>query len=216
MIILDFGSGDTCQNDLSQIEAMIDAIPLRDDIVIKWQLFENEKIGPYQVQRLQHQNFDAAYGIAKQRGIKTTASVFDKSSLDFLLNNFYVPFVKIACQTEKYGFRKRTYELIDSIPRGMPVVVSCEDIRRFELWSVMSNSKALCCIPEYPAKIIDYAECFSSDCLRLGISDHTIGLYLYHRFNPLVYEKHFCLSWQTSLDKEWSVDEETVKELLCC
>jgi sialic acid synthase SpsE len=207
------GSGDTCKNDENQIRVMIDAVPVRDDVVIKWQLFHDKEIGPYKVPRLEPGVFSQAYYYAKSKGLKTTASIFDKPSLDFLLK-FDIPFVKIACQTQKYDFRKETHNLIDLVPRGLDVIVSCERGKEFLDFARIKHTRPLCCVPLYPASESDYKDWFEADWLSLGISDHTIGLDLFHEFKPKIYEKHFCLSWQTSLDKAWSLDENTIKELI--
>jgi len=36
--------------------------------------------------------------------------------------------------------------------------------------------------------------------LHYGISDHTEGLYLYKKYRPKVYERHFCLEDSTGPD----------------
>ena len=86
MIIFEMGSADTCKNDVIQIRAMIDAIAEVDkkrESVLKWQLFLEQRFN--HVQSLSKGCFGVAYLYAKNLGFKTTASVFDRSSLDFLL-----------------------------------------------------------------------------------------------------------------------------------
>lgn len=162
------------------------------------------------MQALNREWFDFAYNVAKENGIEVTASVFDKSSLDFLLT-YDVPFIKIACQTKKYAFRENTEALIKDIPQGKRVVLSVES-DRIGLRDCRTLA-LLCCVPEYPAQENTYCERFSFEALSCGISDHTIGLDLYKRFKPAIFEKHFCLLNQPNLDYEWSVHEDNLKEL---
>jgi hypothetical protein len=41
MIILDFGSGNTCRNDKGIVKDMIQSLGQREGIIIKWQLFQH-------------------------------------------------------------------------------------------------------------------------------------------------------------------------------
>ncbi len=192
-IILDFGSGNTCRNDLGYIKRMIDALAEIDhhkhEVIIKWQLFNAELpsgggsiIGNDIV--LQHHSFEYAYGYAKDRGYKTTSSVFDKESLAFLLG-YEVPFIKIACRPELYW-------LIGEVPRRVEVYASAA-----EGWATyttkderpISADVSLTCVRQYPARLEDYS---------IGdtwYSDHTEGLALWKREagNIDIWEKHFVL-----------------------
>jgi sialic acid synthase SpsE len=67
------------------------------------------------------------------------------------------------------------------------------------------------CVSKYPATTASYGEEITAD----GISDHTIGLELWRKYKPTVYEKHFCLSYLTGPDAgPWALNENTLKELL--
>ena len=195
MIILDFGSGETCQNSTSEVKRMIDALAAVDpdrQAVIKWQLFTHVSTAP--VKPLLHDIFDFAYYYAAMNGYGTTASVFDMDSLDFLLK-YEVPFIKIAA-------RRNRYWLIKHIPRGIPVMVSVDTPALIEpLRAKYSdyNLIHLCCVPEYPARQITYEWMFGRN-LSYGISDHTEGLELYYHFEPWFYEKHYKLEDSTGLD----------------
>jgi sialic acid synthase SpsE len=157
---------------------MIDAVAAIDahkhEVIFKFQLFQDE---PPNIP-LSHLVFGRAYAHAKELGYQTTSSVFDKPSLDFLLN-FDIPFVKIAC-------RPRIYWLIGEVPRKVKVYVSVEDWRtdhRFDF------TEGLTCVPKYPAKLSEYDKL--DDC----ISDHTKGLELWNRDKAFlrIWEKHFVL-----------------------
>ena len=93
-LILDCGSGNTCRNDKAIVREMIDAITAvntgKHEITLKWQLFES---APPNVP-LDRDIFDYAYDYAYGQ-YKTTASVFDGSSLEFL-REYDTPFIKIA------------------------------------------------------------------------------------------------------------------------
>jgi hypothetical protein len=172
-IILDMGSGNTCKNSIDYACKMIDAVAAIDahkhEVIFKWQIFLDE---PPNIP-LEHEVFRSAYEYAKEKGYKTTASVFDKESLDFLLE-FDIPFVKIAC-------RPRLYWLIGEVPRRIPVWVSWD-------WeSDMPNADViLTCVPNYPAKLDDYRK-------NKHLSDHVEGLSLWYRDSPNIWEKHFIL-----------------------
>jgi hypothetical protein len=175
VIILDFGSANTCKNDIGYVQKMIDALTKIDSgnqhIVIKWQLFQvagdNEP--------LEKTVFDYAYHYAYQFGYETTSSVFDEDSLQFLLT-YDIPFVKIA-------MRAHTYYLAALVPDSIPVYVS--GVNMF-------------CVPEYPARIEDYEKLPLFEGCKL--SDHTTDFTLYNKYKPSVIEWHYKLSDSTGLD----------------
>jgi sialic acid synthase SpsE len=173
-IILDCGSGNTCKNDCRLISELIWKIASADsgkhDVILKWQLFED---APPNIQ-MTHEAFRFAYSLAERLGYETTASVFDKPSLDFLLS-FKVPFVKIAC-------RPSLYELAHDI--DIPVYMSTN-----QSGAKLDCEVQLACIPKYPAMVEEYEHTFTAD--ELGyISDHSVGWDLYKRYNPAIIEKH--------------------------
>jgi sialic acid synthase SpsE len=192
MIILDFGSGNTCQNDVDIVKRMIDELKAVDtgkhEIVIKWQLF----IHAGENLLLNHTIFDIAYEYAAKLGYRTTASVFDQSSLHFLLK-YDVPFVKIAN-------RRELDWLVGEVPRKVKVIVSGRD---------------LCCVSEYPATVEQYEWRYAPDQLHQGISDHTTDFTLWHRYSPLLYECHYKLEDSIGLDAgDFSRTPEMLKEIL--
>lgn len=219
MLILEMGSGDTCKNDLDQIRAMIDAVAAADlnkRCILKWQLFLEQKFE--HVDTLSRTSFRFAFDYAWSKGFKTTASIFDETSLKFLLQ-FNVPFIKLACRTNEYEFRKDAHGLIGYIVRNKPLILSCESHQAINdtIFSEFYNplyDNILACVPHYPAVADEYLSRFDMSELVNGISDHTIGLGLYKAIRPRIFEKHFVLSWQTSLDKDWAVDENSLKELI--
>lgn len=185
-IILDFGSGNTCKNDPEYAKRMIDAVAAIDahkhEVIIKWQLFSNE---PPNVP-LDHEVFRVAYNYAKEKGYRTTASVFDMRSLEFLLT-FDIPFVKIAC-------RPRLYWLIGEVPRRVPVWVSVADAEGRGVLVGTNSCSWLLCIPRYPALLFDYEQSAQIDDFNMKfVSDHTEGLGLWEKWHPDVWEKHFIL-----------------------
>ena len=212
-IILDFGSGNTCRNDKEIIDRMIDELEKIDthkhEIIIKWQLFE--KAGGNVP--LSWSSFGCAYSYAMKYGYKTTASIFDSFSLKFLLD-FDVPFIKIAN-------RRDLDWLIGEVPRKVPVYVSYSNA--VELFnSELSYSKcAMLCVSKYPAKIEEYEESIKRFANETGIpfgfpiSDHTVGLDLFKKYQPRIWEKHFKLSNSTGLDAgPFAITPEELKEIL--
>lgn len=205
LIILDAGSGNTCKNDMQYVARMIDELKAVDTgkhkIVIKWQLFRQAGDNI----KLHHAVFDFAYEYAKEKGYETTASVFDKESLDYLLR-YDIPFVKIA------NNRKLDW-LTDEAPRKICVFASYDKEylinHKYEM-----NIKSLCCISKYPALPIDYEREFGHR-LVTGISDHTVGIDLFNKYQPVVWEKHYKLEDSTGLDAgDFAITPSELKEVL--
>ena len=114
MRILDMGSGNTSKNDINIIKKMIDALAEVDPerkFIIKYQLFKD---APPNIP-LEQGKFSFAHGYATGKGYKTTASVFDIESLNFLLQ-FDPCFVKIANRPDLYW-------LIGEVPRKIPIII---------------------------------------------------------------------------------------------
>lgn len=189
MIILDFGSGNTCRNNFEYAKKMVNALSIIDprsqNVVIKWQLFD--KAGDNIP--LQRWLFAKIHEYAWGHGYETTASVFDEISLAFLMK-FDVPFVKVANRPDLYW-------LIDRVPSNIPVVKSVGSKEEF---TEAERDNIMCCVSEYPADIKAYEKTFPKEQLKRGISDHTSGLVLYKKYKPELYECHFCLDDSTGLD----------------
>lgn len=185
-IIFDCSGGNSCRNDIDTALRMVKeiydlAIP---GTVIKWQLF---KVAGDNLP-LDHEVFERAYRYAAVLGLRTTASVFDKESLDFLLT-FGVPFVKIANN-------QKSKSMIESIPKEMPIVISIDNdddkVKNY------SNAKFIYTVSKYPADKKDYEK--FGDKLKKGISDHTENFDLYKKYKPEIYEFHYKLKDSTGAD----------------
>ncbi|MFA5130462.1 MAG: N-acetylneuraminate synthase family protein [Patescibacteria group bacterium] len=194
LIILDFGSGNTCRNDVYAISDMIAALAKVDSrrhghkIVIKWQLFE--KAGDNIP--LDRDNFWTFYQSAKESGYETTASVFDIPSLKFLLQFNDLPFIKIAN-------RRDLDYLIGLIPRQIPAIISVGPGTMTNM-PYRENVKELFCVSKYPASIEDYEPYMHRINGLSGISDHTTDFELWNIYKPEIIEWHYKLSHQTGLD----------------
>lgn len=204
MFILDMGSGNTCKNDYKYIEKMIDAVAEEDKerkCILKWQLFESAGANVV----LKNISFQYAYAYAKRYGFKTTASVFDIPSLNFLLNH-EIPFVKIANNPE-------LYYLIGKVPREIPVIKSIGGLSYYGK-TYNENVIHLYCVSEYPAKPSEYKEKFGG-LLKYGLSDHTEDWRLYNTFKSGYYECHFKLDDSTGLDAgSFARTPEELREVL--
>ena len=195
-IVLDFGSGNTCRNDWDYVKRMIDELKAVDtgkhEVITKWQLFK--KAGDNIP--LEPKIFEAAYIYAQQLGYKTTSSVFDKESLDFLLQ-FDVPFIKLAN-------RRDLDWLAGEIPRKTMIYKSYGSPE--ELGCLMhQNEYRLLCVSEYPTTMKRYEEVFPKleyylGNYQYGLSDHTTDFTLWHRYRPDVVEWHYGLPDSTGLD----------------
>jgi len=187
MIIIDMGSGNTCANDMKIVERMIREVTQidthREEIVIKWQLFDSlGKNVP-----LYRETFAKAYRMAWGFGYNTTASVFDIPNLEFLVKNYYeIPFIKLANNPVSRILEKM-------IPEGFRVIKSVGSGNDFD-------NDCLCCVSKYPAKKEQYEKAFTKEQLQQGISDHTVNWDLYEKYKPELYEVHFCLEDSTGLD----------------
>ena len=177
MVILDMGSGNTCQNDIDKVKDMIDAVAESGiDAVLKWQLFLDAPPNT----PLKRDVFRYAYEYAAEKSLKTTASFFDVDSMNFLLS-FDVPFVKIANRT--------SLRPMAALMGSVPIFVSYQSSNKIKGGRV----KPMCCVSRYPADVADYERLFKPEHLVKGISDHTVGLELYHKYQPERWEKHFVL-----------------------
>jgi sialic acid synthase SpsE len=183
----------------------------KHEIIIKWQLFK--KAGDNIP--LFDGAFDYAYEYARKYGYKTTASVFDLESLKFLLN-YDVPFIKIANRHDLDW-------LIGEVPRKIPVYVSVDNMSVGESMQYslpvghinQERDIALFCVSQYPASIEEYERRFSKGSLKHGISDHTIGLDLFKKHQPRIWEKHYKLSDSTGLDAgPFATTPEELREIL--
>ena len=214
-IILDISSN-THKNDESYYKRMIDELVKVDtrkhEVVLKWQLFE--KAGDNRVADV---NLFCRMAIwaYHEYGYKTTASVFDRESLNNLifvesLAGYELPFIKIA--------NDRSLDwLIGEIPRRYKVYQS---VNTPKLWNellhwqydVPKNEMApvpLYCVSKYPSLIDDYP------CEPEFISDHTVGLDLWHRNKPLIWEKHYKLPDSTGLDAgPFAITPEELRDIL--
>ena len=206
-IILDFGSGNSCRNDKAIIKRMYDELKVVDtgkyEVIIKWQLFEDW----YGNTPLTHEAFDYAYQYGTSLGYKVTASVFDKPSLDFLLQ-YDVPFIKIAN-------RRELDWMIGEIPRKTLVYVSYGNEK--DLNKAPRDIRPLICASKYPATIEQYEAIFTTgQAFRLvAISDHTTNFGLWYRYQPQIIEWHYKLKDSVGLDAgEFARTPEQLAEIL--
>lgn len=191
-IIVEMGSANTCRNDHMYVKRMIDELKAVDtgkhEVIIKWQLFQ--KAGDNIP--LEWKVFSYAYNYAKSLGYQTTASVFDTFSLMNLMT-YDVPFIKIANN-------RSLDKLIGLIPRKYPVYVSVGSWTERASLHQYPDIEAMFCVSKYPANIEEYEKTFSGYALRSNVSDHTIGLELFNRYKPDVWECHYKLDDSTGLD----------------
>lgn len=209
-IILDMGSGETCKNDIEQVTNMIDAVDRADprdvEIILKWQLFRGGEFS--HLKALHPGVFAYAYDTARKYGYATTASVFDYESVRFI-ENFNIPFLKIACVESSRRMGCAEYSTEKSYWRK-PFVYSFssqESLAEIDnVYCYGLSVSPLCCVREYPATVEQYVEGFTCDQLNAGISDHTDHsdhsdpTPLLMAYMPKLYETHFCLDSQTGPD----------------
>lgn len=188
-IILDFGSGNTCRNDLGIIRKMYNGLKLidrlRHNVIVKWQLFE--KAGDNLP--LGWAAFDYAYTYGRNLGYAVTASAFDLPSLKFLLQ-YDIPFVKLANN-------KGVYHLAGGVPRNILILKSVSSPEEIDVPE--HNTIKLACVSEYPATTEQYIKTFGDRRLK-GISDHSSNFNLFRYYEPDIIEWHYKLEDSTGLD----------------
>jgi len=185
-IVLDMGSGASCNNDCGMIREMIDAVAAIDQhkhlVYLKWQMFED--IPPNR--HLSRHVFEYALGYAPGKGYHVGVSVFDAPSIDYVLSLRYrFPFIKVAA-------RPGLYWIVGRVPRNQKVAVSVPPGEGLPMY-FREGDVALACIPKYPARLFDYGVEDWKVSLHEGLSDHTVGWKLWERWHPEWYECHFKL-----------------------
>jgi hypothetical protein len=170
----------------------------KHEVVLKWQLFE--RAGDNRVADINLFCRMAIWAWEEYR-YRTTASVFDTKSLTSLTTiddtlPYELPFIKIANNPHIYW-------LIGEIPRKYRVYRSGDN------YGCEENIVYLQCVSKYPSSIDDYSD------NAPFISDHTIGLELWHRNKPLIWEKHYKLPDSTGLDAgPFAITPDELKEVL--
>lgn len=203
-IILDI-SANTHSNDEAYYKRMIDELAKVDthkhEVILKWQLFEEAGDNLPADTRLFYKMADWA---RTTHGYITTASVFDLISLDdlvfieILFENYKLPFIKIAN-------RRDLDWLIGEIPRKYVVYKSVGTSKEY----LHENETPLFCVSEYPAPISKYP------ARTTYLSDHTVGLELWHRNKPRIWEKHYKLPDSTGPDAgPFAITPSELKEIL--
>ena len=218
LLILEMQDGMMCKNDKTIVKEMIDKAsenkPDHIDMIFKWQLYT--KIKTYvEIIPLNHDIFEYAYEYGKKNGFQTTASIFDKDNLEYL-KQFDIPFIKIACQTDLYDFRKNMWDLLSADIKNIVSVQNKHDHNKLNYIGIEDppyDIKLLSCVPKYPATIKEYEELFYIDQLQDGISDHTVGLGLYNKYKPKIFEKHYYIEGLDSWDKDWAIKPEQLRLL---
>ena len=205
MIILDFGSGETCQNSKELIDRMLGELyevdTRKHKVIIKWQLFRSIP----GLKQLSFEIFNYACMRARRYNYETTASVFDDISLDFL-RCYRVPFIKIACRYNLYEYPAKNPD--------REFIVSVDVSEDADKMSQLDNVNLMYCIPNYPADPNVYSSYFGP-ALHYGISDHTTDFELFYKYEPLIYETHYRLSDSTGADSgPWAKTPEMLKGIL--
>jgi len=216
-VILDIGEGaalnPATERQIGELITAVDEVLQetgfpREKLTLKPQLFENEPPNT----PLMSKTFDLLHKLASQREIGVTASVFDEPSLQTLLD-YPIPFVKIAN-------RQYLRALKAGIPRGIRVVTSVGgggfDAEGGCRYRYGENEDLLCCVSEYPATMEGYREAFPGIALWYwGMSDHTVGLDLWRKYRPTLYERHFAVDWMKGPSVgPWSIGVDELREIL--
>lgn len=213
-IVLDI-SANTHRNDEKYYKHMINELAKVDtrkhNVVLKWQLWAG-KLGENKTPD-SHLFYEMAWWAWEKYEYKTTASIFDISALGFLdhlqdkMNDsqvgYKLPFIKIAN-------RRELDWLVGEIPRKYKIYKSVGDMFQYdnEMFT-FRLAIPLYCVSEYPAPVRKYPDYVKT------ISDHTVGLNLWLRNRPHIWEKHYKLSDSAGLDAgDFAITPEELKEIL--
>lgn len=199
-VILDFGSGNTCQNNKDIIKKMIDELCRIDTrkhkVIIKWQLFK--KAGDNIP--LTRESFKYAFDYAKQCGYMTTASIFDFESFVFLKQFKGLPFIKIANNQELYWLQGYIQDMKNTTYISVGSERDFINFKNNFESGKMYNFDLFCCVSNYPADAVEYQERFTKKHLSYAISDHTTSFKMYKLYNPKKIEWHYKLNDSIGLD----------------
>ena len=217
MIILDLGNGGVLHNDNETIRKTIDSVAEIDtkrECILKFQLF----ISIQNKVQLRRDVFHRAWEYATSLGFHCTSSAFDYDSVQFL-SLYEVPFVKISnhphlkkerivndCRKSFISYSAQQFPLEN-------VLLSVSDAEEFNRFTGREVA-LLCCVSEYPAKAEDYEKRFTADQLQTGLSDHTVGLDLYKKYRPKIFEKHYVLDEVTDKPRPYCMGPRELKNLL--
>tara|TARA_R110002072_G_scaffold90476_2_gene202330 strand:+ start:24589 stop:25629 length:1041 start_codon:yes stop_codon:yes gene_type:complete len=198
----------------------------RDDFVIKGTIWDGANLHKlyqqaYTPWEWHKQLFDAA----KEEGLISFSSPFDKTSVSFL-EDLDVPAYKIA------SFEITDIPLIELVAsKGKPVIISTgiaeqEDIElALDACRRMGNTNIalLKCTSSYPAPIEEANMCMVKDLAKrygviTGLSDHTMGAtvpVVATCFGAKIIEKHFILDRSIGgPDSSFSMDEGEFKAMV--
>lgn len=178
-----------------------------------WELYSKAKT-PYKWHR-------PLFDYAKKIGIKIFSTPFDESAVDFL-ESLDCPFYKVA------SFEMSDIALIKKIiSTRKPIIISTGMSTLKEIDFIYNNAQKfgakkiilLYCVSNYPSKISDFnlnnilimKKKFNCD---IGFSDHSNSLEipsLAASIGATVIEKHICLKNVKSLDYDFSINENEIK-----
>ena len=211
-IILDMGSGNsnpTYGDGIDAINAVKEIDSHKHEVIFKYQLWSEDN--PQGENRwLTWRIFMNLRDYAVTMGYKVTSSVFDYAALQYLLTfdkeKHRLPFIKLANRPD-------TWYLLGDIPRRIPVYISNYLYSCGFRESGIVTSMA--CVSKYPASLKEY-EMIPNLHHYQAISDHTVGLELWDKYHPPVWEKHFVLTHNdTNPDAgPFAITPEELKEVI--
>ncbi|MFH7004520.1 pseudaminic acid synthase [Flavobacterium bizetiae] len=192
----------------------------KDDFLIKGTIWEGQNLYKlYQEAYTPWEWHEELFRVAKEEGLISFSSPFDKTAVDFL-ENLNVPAYKIA------SLEITDIPLIEYVAsKGKPVIISTgiaeeEDIElAIDACKRMGNNDIvlLKCTTSYPAPIEEANMCMVKDLAERynvisGLSDHTMGAtvpIVATVFGAKVIEKHFILDRSIGgPDASFSMNEE--------
>lgn len=192
----------------------------KDDFLIKGTIWEGKNLHKlYQEAYTPWEWHEELFKVAKEEGLISFSSPFDKTAVDFL-ENLNVPAYKIA------SFEITDIPLIEyTASKGKPIIISTgiaeqEDIElAIEACKRVGNFDIalLKCTSSYPAPIEEANMCMVKDLAErfnviTGLSDHTMGAtvpIVATVFGAKIIEKHFILDRSIGgPDASFSMNEE--------
>ena len=185
MFILDIGSGNT----LTSIDTTCSIISIVQNLKIpnsfvKFRLFKEAGNNI----PLNLEVFERATKFCHIVGMPYGVSIFDEESLNIALYSGALRFIKIANDSD-------LHYLIEKVPDVDHVIVSTDNLN----YKIdRPKTDIIYCVSKYPAQEKDYEK--FGDKLKKGMSDHTTSWNLFKKYQPKIYECHFCLEDSKGLD----------------
>ncbi|KKN36487.1 hypothetical protein LCGC14_0773100 [marine sediment metagenome] len=180
----------------------------------KFQLFDSMKVHGKKIpQELTFEQAKWLFDYGKSIDMEVFFSVFDVEKVKWC-EEIGVKRYKIAAS------KANTLSIIDAIDKTRKsTIISRNRERPGKAQPHHCDTKFLYCVSEYPTQMdrVSFSDIYFDWDEWQGFSDHTIGLdasKIALARGAEIIEKHFAIDHETSVDAEWSMTPDELKELV--